>query len=97
MKQSCAYGGDHHVGYTTEGADAPEIPNRDDSLVAETSRRRSSAGTRRQFLAGAAAAGAAGALGFPAIHVKAATTGDVKFGLLEDQSGNFALFGFPPH
>ncbi|MGN6772756.1 MAG: ABC transporter substrate-binding protein [Rhizobiaceae bacterium] len=52
-------------------------------------------GTRRQFLAGAAAAGAVGVLGFPAIKAKAAETGPVKFGLLEDQSGNFALFGLP--
>jgi urea transport system substrate-binding protein len=53
---------------------------------------------RRGFIAGAGAAGAATALsGFPAIHVRAQDAGPVKFGLLEDRSGNFALFGTPKY
>jgi urea transport system substrate-binding protein len=74
---------------------APEISNLPDGAAGKGPRDRSIASTRRQFLAGAAVVGAASAIGFPAIHVKAATTGPVKFGLLEDQSGNFALFGLP--
>lgn len=54
--------------------------------------------SRRNFIAGTAAAGfAAGVGAFPAIHVKAQTTGPIKFGLLEDRSGNFALFGAPKY
>lgn len=54
--------------------------------------------TRRSFLVGATAAGvAAGLGGFPAIQVKAQSKGAVKFGLLEDRSGNFALFGTPKY
>ncbi len=54
--------------------------------------------SRRGFIAGASAAGAAAGLaGFPAIHVRAQESGPIKFGLLEDRSGNFALFGTPKY
>jgi hypothetical protein len=54
--------------------------------------------SRRGFIAGATAAGAAAGLaGFPAIHVRAQGSGPIKFGLLEDRSGNFALFGTPKY
>lgn len=57
-----------------------------------------SAISRRGFLVGATAAGvAAGIIAAPAVHVRAQSTGPVKFGLLEDRSGNFALFGAPKH
>ena len=52
--------------------------------------------SRRDFVKAAAITGVAVAsTGFPAIHIRAAETGPVKFGLLEDRSGNFALFGAP--
>jgi urea transport system substrate-binding protein len=54
--------------------------------------------SRRGFIAGATAAGAAAGLAsFPAIHVRAQESGPIKFGLLEDRSGNFALFGTPKY
>lgn len=54
--------------------------------------------TRRRFLSTTAAAGTAvGIAGFPAVHVRAQASGPVKFGLLEDRSGNFALFGAPKY
>lgn len=54
--------------------------------------------SRRDFVQGAAVAGvAAASLSFPAVHARAASGGVVKFGLLEDRSGNFALFGTPKY
>ncbi len=53
---------------------------------------------RRDFVKGAAAIGlTAGVTGFPYIKTAAAADGSVKFGLLEDRSGNFALFGTPKY
>ena len=53
---------------------------------------------RRDFVKGAAAIGlTAGVTGFPYIKTAAAADGTVKFGLLEDRSGNFALFGTPKY
>jgi branched-chain amino acid transport system substrate-binding protein len=50
--------------------------------------------SRRDFLTSTAAVGAAAAVtAFPYIGVRAAETGPIKFGLLEDRSGNFAIFG----
>lgn len=58
----------------------------------------SSGVSRRDFVKGATAVGvAAGAIGIPNINVRAQSTGPVKFGLLEDRSGNFALFGTPKY
>jgi len=53
---------------------------------------------RRDFVKGAAAIGVvAGVTGFPHVGARAQSTGSVKFGLLEDRSGVFALFGIPKH
>lgn len=58
--------------------------------------------TRRQFVKGVglagATVGASAILGAPGI-VRASSTksGPIKIGLLEDRSGNFALFGLPKH
>ena len=50
--------------------------------------------SRRDFIKTTAVAGAATAVSsFPYIRAKAADTGSIKFGLLEDRSGNFAIFG----
>jgi branched-chain amino acid transport system substrate-binding protein len=50
--------------------------------------------SRRDFIKTAAVAGTAIAVsGFPSIQTHAAASGPIKFGLLEDRSGNFALFG----
>jgi len=50
--------------------------------------------SRRDFLTSTAVVGAAAAVGaFPYIGVRAAESGPIKFGLLEDRSGNFAIFG----
>ncbi len=55
--------------------------------------------TRRGFMktvgVAGVAIGASTILGAPAIA--RASTGPIKFGLLEDRSGNFALFGIPKH
>ncbi|MEE9589220.1 MAG: ABC transporter substrate-binding protein [Hyphomicrobiaceae bacterium] len=58
--------------------------------------------TRREFVKTAASvgavAGAVSVVGAPAIvQVRAQSSGSIKFGLLEDRSGNFALFGAPKH
>lgn len=53
---------------------------------------------RRDFVKATAAVGvAASVAGFPYIGARAQTTGPIKFGLLEDRSGNFALFGTPKY
>jgi branched-chain amino acid transport system substrate-binding protein len=50
--------------------------------------------SRREFIKTTAVAGAATAVSsFPYIRANAADTGSIKFGLLEDRSGNFAIFG----
>ena len=52
--------------------------------------------SRRGFILGATAAGVvAGVTSMPAVQTRAQSSGPVKFGLLEDRSGNFALFGTP--
>jgi len=49
--------------------------------------------SRRDVIKTAAVAGAAMAMsGVPYIRAHAAESGSIKFGLLEDQSGNFAIF-----
>lgn len=55
--------------------------------------------SRRDFLKTMAAAGAATAVtGFPYVQARAAgNNGSIKFGLLEDRSGNFALFSIPKY
>lgn len=53
---------------------------------------------RRDFVKSAVAAGVAvGVSGFPFIKSARAAGDKVKFGLLEDRSGNFALFGTPKY
>jgi urea transport system substrate-binding protein len=50
--------------------------------------------SRRDFIKTAAVAGATIAVtGFPYVQTRAAENGPIKFGLLEDRSGNFAIFG----
>jgi len=50
--------------------------------------------SRRSFLTKMIAAGAATAVaGFPYIRARAAEPTPIKFGLLEDRSGNFSIFG----
>lgn len=50
--------------------------------------------SRRDVIKATAAAGAAIAVtGFPNVSARAADNGTLKFGLLEDRSGNFAIFG----
>jgi len=53
--------------------------------------------SRRDFIKSAAVVGAAAAAGFPFIQARAASDKTLKFGLLEDRSGNFALFGAPKY
>ena len=50
--------------------------------------------SRRSFLTKMIVAGAATAVaGFPYIRVRAGESPSIKFGLLEDRSGNFSIFG----
>src|SRR6516225_11665740 len=50
--------------------------------------------SRRSFLTKMIVAGAATAVaGFPYIRARAAEPAPIKFGLLEDRSGNFSIFG----
>ena len=50
--------------------------------------------SRRSFLKKIIVAGAATAVtGFPYTRAQAAENPSIKFGLLEDRSGNFAIFG----
>ena len=50
--------------------------------------------SRRSFLTKMIVAGAATAVtGFPYIRARAAENPSIKFGLLEDRSGNFSIFG----
>lgn len=81
--------------------DRTDSKPRSDSLIEESGVRRThgeSGVSRRNFMVGAAAAGAAAGLSsFPAIHTRAQSSGPIRFGLLEDRSGNFALFGTPKY
>lgn len=79
----------------TRASSATIGPDADGTAVHRPARPFGTGTTRRALLIGAAAAGAAKAVGFPAIHARAAEAEPVKFGLLESQSGNFALFGLP--
>ncbi len=61
----------------------------------------SSGVNRRQFIKTAgiiAGAGVAATMGLPSfIRASSTMSGPIKLGLLEDRSGNFALFGIPKH
>jgi urea transport system substrate-binding protein len=66
----------------------------DESTGADSASQSRGSLSRRDFVKTTALAGAAAAMSsFPYVQTRAAESGPIKFGLLEDRSGNFAIFG----